>query len=122
MAVVLPAGDVSQYGIIRVMPFGGNVLAVGIKGSVLAQALTQGLANRGSGGFLQTANVSRAGDTWMTGAEPRVPARPDRMSAHASLVPGGGTGSDRCQVRCATGSGWQDGRGCAALSVGGNGS
>ncbi|MCH7975900.1 MAG: bifunctional metallophosphatase/5'-nucleotidase [Bacteroidetes bacterium] len=91
---VLPAGDVSQYDIIRVMPFGGNVLAVGIKGSVLAQALTQGLANRGSGGFLQTANVSRDGETWMIGGEALDPDRTYRMATNDFLVSGRETGLD----------------------------
>lgn len=91
---MLPAGDVSQYDLIRVMPFGGDVLTVGIKGSVLAQALTQGIANRGSGGFLQTANVSREGEAWMIGGEALDPDRTYRMATNDFLVSGRETGLD----------------------------
>ncbi len=90
----LPAGNVSQYDLIRVMPFGGSVLTVGIKGSVLAQALTQGLANRGTGGFLQTANVSRDGETWMIGGEALDPNRTYRMATNDFLVSGREAGLD----------------------------
>ncbi len=91
---VLPAGDVSQYDLIRVMPFGGNVLTVAIKGSVLAQALTQGLANRGTGGFLQTANVTRDGETWVIGGAPLDPNRTYRMATNDFLVSGREAGLD----------------------------
>ncbi len=91
---VLPAGDVSQYDLIRVMPFGGSVLTIGIKGSVLAQALSQGIANRGTGGYLQTANVTRDGDTWMIDGEALDPNRTYRMATNDFLVTGLETGMD----------------------------
>lgn len=55
---VLPAGPVTQYDVIRVMPFGGNVVDVQIKGDLLEKVLNAGRAQRGKGGWLQTANIS----------------------------------------------------------------
>jgi len=54
----IPPGPITQYDIIRILPFGGKVLAVEMKGSLLKRVLEQGQANRGKGGYLQAANVS----------------------------------------------------------------
>lgn len=53
---VLPPGKVTEYDIIRTLPFGGNVIAVDMKGSLLRRILDQGIANKGTGGFLQVAS------------------------------------------------------------------
>ncbi len=55
---VLPPGIITQYDVIRIMPFGGQVLLVEMKGSLLEKILNQSLANKGTGGFLQTSNIS----------------------------------------------------------------
>ena len=44
---------VTQYDIIRSLPFGGSIIEVDIKGSLLIKILTAGKKNLGSGGFLQ---------------------------------------------------------------------
>lgn len=54
----IPPGAISQYDVIRILPFGGKVLSVEIPGDLLKRVLEQGRANRGAGGYLQTANVS----------------------------------------------------------------
>jgi 5'-nucleotidase len=54
--VLLP-GVITEYDIIRTLPFGGIVLAVEMQGSLLQDVLDQGAANQGRGGYLQTANV-----------------------------------------------------------------
>jgi 5'-nucleotidase / UDP-sugar diphosphatase len=56
---VLPAGRVTQYDVIRVLPFGGDVVEVEISGTLLGRVLDQGVANRGDGGFLQYAGITR---------------------------------------------------------------
>ena len=58
---VLPAGPITQYDIIRILPFGGRVLKATFDGALLAQVLDIGLKNQGTGGFLQTAGVTRDG-------------------------------------------------------------
>ena len=59
---VLPPGPVTQYDIIRVLPFGGAVVKATMEGSVLAQVLDAGVSNQGAGGYLQLANVKRGAD------------------------------------------------------------
>ncbi|MDH3327109.1 MAG: bifunctional metallophosphatase/5'-nucleotidase [Gammaproteobacteria bacterium] len=54
---IIPLGDITQYDVLRMMPFGGTVQLVGIKGSLLKKLLDKGMSSIGSGGFLQTANV-----------------------------------------------------------------
>jgi 5'-nucleotidase len=44
---------VTQYDIIRSLPFGGSIMEVDMKGSLLIKILDAGKKNRGSGGFLQ---------------------------------------------------------------------
>jgi 5'-nucleotidase len=92
---VLPPGPLTQYDVIRVLPFGGNVLTVTVQGDVLRRALDQGLANRGSGGFLQTANVTQDADgTWRIGGEGLDDTRVYRLAVNDFLVSGRETGLD----------------------------
>ena len=44
---------VSQYDIIRSLPFGGGIVEADMKGSLLIQVLEAGMKNRNNGGFLQ---------------------------------------------------------------------
>jgi 5'-nucleotidase / UDP-sugar diphosphatase len=68
---ILPPGPISQYDVIRILPFGGKILAVQMPGSLLQKVLDQGQANRGQGGYLQTANVSRDAKTgWQIQGQP----------------------------------------------------
>ena len=64
---VIPAGKVTEYDVIRALPFGDGVVSVQLSGDLLQRALDQGRANQGTGGFLQTANVTRnaADDGWL---------------------------------------------------------
>jgi 5'-nucleotidase / UDP-sugar diphosphatase len=55
---VLPPGNITEYDIIRTLPFGGIVEAVDMKGALLQRVLDQGMTNKGAGGFLQTARTS----------------------------------------------------------------
>jgi 5'-nucleotidase len=61
---VLMPGAITQYDVIRLLPFGGPVLTVSMSGRLLARVLDQGLANRGTGGYLHTANVVRDSAGW----------------------------------------------------------
>lgn len=46
-------GEITQYDIIRVLPFGGKILKVELKGSLLKQIIETGFSQPGSGGYLQ---------------------------------------------------------------------
>lgn len=59
---IIPPGDLTVYDIIRVLPFGGYVNLVSMKGSLLKRVLDQGEANRGTGGYLQKAGTRRGAD------------------------------------------------------------
>jgi 5'-nucleotidase len=86
---VLPAGPITEYDVIRILPFGGTVLTIDIAGATLDSVLTQGLANRGTGGFLQHHGVSQAGDgTWIIDGRPLDRARSYRMTTSDFLVSG----------------------------------
>ncbi len=63
----LPPGNITEYDVIRVLPFGGALTLVEMKGTLLRRVLEQGVANKGSGGYLQTANVSfsEAKNMWL---------------------------------------------------------
>ena len=76
---VLPPGPVSEYDIIRTMPFGGDVLAAEVTGVLLQRVLDQGVTNRGTGGFLQTAR---------TGAGPLDPHRTYLVAINDFLLTG----------------------------------
>ena len=67
---VLQAGKITEYDVIRVLPFGGKILLVEMEGSLLRKVLIQGEKNKGSGGYLQTANVSNNGESWQVNGKP----------------------------------------------------
>jgi 2',3'-cyclic-nucleotide 2'-phosphodiesterase (5'-nucleotidase family) len=50
-------GNITELDILRVLPFGGKVLSVKMKGRLLERMLETGLKNKGSGGFLQWSAV-----------------------------------------------------------------
>ncbi len=57
---ILPVGPISQYDVIRVLPFGGKNLVAEMSGELIQQALEVGQQLIGSGGFLQmSSNVTR---------------------------------------------------------------
>lgn len=63
---VLPAGKITEYDVIRILPFGGDIVTTKMKGSLLRKTLDQGLKNKGGGSYLQTANVSGgSGQPWL---------------------------------------------------------
>lgn len=57
-------GEITQYDIIRVLPFGGKILQVEMKGSLLKQILETGWNNKGNGGYLQFYGVEYTSQGW----------------------------------------------------------
>jgi 5'-nucleotidase len=56
---------VTQYDVIRSLPFGGSIMEVDMKGSLLIKILNAGKKNVGSGGFLQySASLSNDNNNW----------------------------------------------------------
>ena len=57
---------VTQYDVIRSLPFGGSIMEVDMKGSLLIKILNAGKMNVGSGGFLQySAALSNGNNGWL---------------------------------------------------------
>ncbi|WP_413200682.1 bifunctional metallophosphatase/5'-nucleotidase [Nostoc piscinale] len=69
--VILP-GSITQYDVIRILPFGGKVVAVEMKGELLARVLKKGQENKGTGGYLQTAQVTKKEkpEQWLINGQP----------------------------------------------------
>lgn len=72
---VLPAGPVSEYDVIRVLPFGGKIVKATFDGSLLISVLDAGVANQGSGGYLQRTGVAQLDNgSWTIQGRPVDPA------------------------------------------------
>ncbi|MCC6195947.1 MAG: bifunctional metallophosphatase/5'-nucleotidase [Burkholderiales bacterium] len=72
---VLPPGPVTEYDVIRVLPFGGTLVKASFDGELLARVLDTGVNNEGTGGYLQTFGVRRDNGTWLVRGKPIDPAR-----------------------------------------------
>lgn len=57
-------GKVTEYDILRVLPFGGQIFEVKMKGSLLQKIIEIGVANKGKGGYLHHANIKKKGKKW----------------------------------------------------------
>lgn len=93
---VLPPGNITQYDVLRIMPFGGRVCLVEMRGNVLEQVLNQGLANKGTGGYLHTANVSREriGQGWLISNTALNPNQTYKVALNDFLLTGNEIGLD----------------------------
>jgi 5'-nucleotidase len=58
--VILP-GPVTEYDVIRILPFGGAIVRVEMKGALLQRVLEQGQRNKGIGGYLHSARARSDG-------------------------------------------------------------
>lgn len=85
---VLPPGDITVYDVIRIMPFGGSVRSVEMKGSLLRRVLDRGMANRGTGGYLQTVNVRLDSAGWLVNGTPLDEWRTYRIAINDYLLSG----------------------------------
>lgn len=86
---VLSPGPLTQYDVIRVLPFGGDVVLVEMKGSLLAEILDQGLANHGTGGYLQKAGVTQPeGGGWQIAGTPVDPEATYKVALTDFLLTG----------------------------------
>jgi 2',3'-cyclic-nucleotide 2'-phosphodiesterase (5'-nucleotidase family) len=63
-------GEITQYDIIRVLPFGGKILQVETKGSLLKQIMDTGVKNEGNGGYLQYYGIESTVNGWKVKGEP----------------------------------------------------
>jgi 5'-nucleotidase len=86
---VLPAGPITEYGIIRVLPFGGRIVAATLDGALLARVLDTGQNNQGLGGYLHAWGAERRGESWLIAGKPLDPAARYRVALTDFLLSGG---------------------------------
>lgn len=89
--VLLP-GVLTEYDVIRILPFGGKIVEIQISGEFLKRVLDQGVANRGTGGFLQWAKIAQEAGVWSVGGSPLVPSRLYTIAISDFLLTGNETG------------------------------
>ncbi len=63
-------GDITEFDLIRALPFGGGVVVVEMKGDLLIKTLDTGLSNTGSGGYLQYYGVEKGESAWLVNGQP----------------------------------------------------
>ncbi|MEM8558082.1 MAG: bifunctional metallophosphatase/5'-nucleotidase, partial [Bacteroidota bacterium] len=66
----------------------GEILTVVMDGEFLARVLDQGVANRGIGGYLQTAGVVRTAEGWLIGEDLLDPDDAYRVAINDFLLSG----------------------------------
>ncbi|MEO6039625.1 MAG: bifunctional metallophosphatase/5'-nucleotidase [Saprospiraceae bacterium] len=76
-------GSLTELDVVRMLPFGGPIAEVEMKGSFLRRTLEAGWNNKGNGGFLQWANIRRdeATGAWSVGNQ----ALDDTRTYHVTL-------------------------------------
>ncbi|MBH8554438.1 bifunctional metallophosphatase/5'-nucleotidase [Nostocaceae cyanobacterium CENA357] len=93
---VIPPGPITQYDVIRILPFGGKIVAVEINGALLKRVLEQGQANKGSGGYLQTAKITQKldSDNWLINGKVLDPKQTYKVAINDFLLSGKEQGLD----------------------------
>ena len=89
---VLPPGPISEYDIIRVLPFGGKVLKVSMDGALISRVLDTGLGNQGTGGYLHSSDgMTRDSNGWALNGVRIDPAKTYTVGISDFLMTGGET-------------------------------
>jgi 2',3'-cyclic-nucleotide 2'-phosphodiesterase (5'-nucleotidase family) len=81
---------ITQYDIIRSLPYGGSIVEVDIKGSLLLQVLETGIQNSGLGGYLHAypVRMESANRAWMIDSIPIDPEKIYRVGLAEFLMTG----------------------------------
>ena len=88
---VIEPGPVTEYDVIRVLPFGGRVTRASVDGALLASVLDIGVKNRGNGGFLHARGVRYEGSRWLVNGRALDPAARYTVAVTDFLLSGGET-------------------------------
>jgi len=89
---VLQAGPITEYDIIRVLPFGGKALKVSMTGALIARVLDTGLGNQGIGGYLHSSDgMMRDSNGWTLNGARLDPAKVYTVGISDFLMSGGET-------------------------------
>jgi 5'-nucleotidase / UDP-sugar diphosphatase len=88
---VIPPGPITEYDIIRVLPFGGKIAGATIDGALLARVLDMGVNNQGIGGYLHVRGAAFENGTWAVQGTPLDPEGRYRVALTDFLLSGGET-------------------------------
>jgi 5'-nucleotidase len=91
---VVPAGPLTEYDVIRILPFGGRVVRAELRGALLRRVLAQGLRNAGAGGYLQTDVARDTSGTWSVAGRPLADSTWYPVATSDFLLTGQETGLD----------------------------
>jgi 5'-nucleotidase len=85
----LPQGPITQYDVIRILPFGGAVVRATFTGALLTKVLQIGEQNRGTGGFLHYAGIARDANGFTIAGRPIDPSARYTLAISDFLLTGG---------------------------------
>lgn len=94
---IIPAGLISEYDVLKILPFGGAVALVEMPGETLERALNTGLRAQGKGAFLHYANAARSQQQWVINGEPLKPERRYKVAIADFLIETGDDGLEFLQ-------------------------
>ena len=86
---ILSAGPLTEYDIIRVLPFGGKVLRAEVTGALLTDLLNAGQANVGSGGYLHPRGAALVNGGWTVANAPIDPSKWYSVAVPEFMLTGG---------------------------------
>jgi 5'-nucleotidase len=86
---VLPPGPITEYDIIRVLPFGGRIARASLQGALLARVLDTGQNNQGLGGYLHVWGARWADGAWQVAGKPVDPNAWYHVALPEFLLTGG---------------------------------
>ena len=81
-------GDISSVDIFRVLPYGGPILKVRIKGSLLKKVLDYGKTSAGTGAYLQRYKAEFKNDTWLVSGKSIKPNKTYNVAFSDYLLKG----------------------------------
>ncbi|MBK9337717.1 MAG: bifunctional metallophosphatase/5'-nucleotidase [Lewinellaceae bacterium] len=89
-------GALTELDIVRMLPFGGSIAEVEMRGNLLQRTLDAGLKNKGKGGYLHLGRITRdeANNRWLIGNAPLDPKKIYRVVLGDFLLTGLETNMD----------------------------
>jgi 2',3'-cyclic-nucleotide 2'-phosphodiesterase (5'-nucleotidase family) len=90
------SGTLTELDIVRMLPFGGGIAEVEMRGNLLQRTLDAGLKNKGKGGYLHWGRISRdeSNKRWLIGSAPLDPKKVYRVVLADFLLTGLETNMD----------------------------
>jgi 5'-nucleotidase / UDP-sugar diphosphatase len=86
---VVPAGPITEYDIIRILPFGGKIVKATFDGALLTRVLEMGENNQGLGGYLHPRGAAFVDGAWTVSGKPIDPAARYTVGLTDFLLSGG---------------------------------